>query len=253
MSSPSSPPLAERGAVRGTGMGLAVRGVSRRIGAAAATIVMMGLAVGQLMFAAGYSQTWTESFAQSQELRAGTVLRLQAPPAGMAAADLESASAARAVTGLAPTRTMSVSIGSEQANLMGIAPAAVAALALDGQGSIDTAALASAITPSTSLPQLPGEATTVTIDVGTSPAAAQAIWLADAWGRLEKLPLVPVPGEDGIADAELPEGGRAPWQLVAIDLVPIDDGMASTIAVTSVTTDAGAVSPLPTGTGGLQR
>ena len=186
--------LAERGAVRGPGMGLAVRGVSRRIGAAAATIVMMGLAVGQLMFAAGYSQTWTESFAQSQELRSGTVLRLQAPPSGMAPADLESASAANAVTGLASTRTMSVSIGSEQANLLGIAPAAVAALTLDGQDSIDTAALASAITPSTTLPQLPREATTVTVDVGTSPATAQAMWLADAWGRLEKLPLMPVPG-----------------------------------------------------------
>ena len=236
---------AERGAVRGTGMGLAVRGVSRRIGAAAATIVMLGLAVGQLIFAAGYSETWSESFTQAQELRAGSVLRLKAPPAGVAVADLESARAAKAVTGLAPVRTMSVGLGSEQADLVGVTPSALAALALDGRGTIETTVLADAIAPSSSLPELPGEATTVTIDVGTSPAVAQAVWLTDDWGRLEKLPLLPVAGEDATAYADLPEGGRAPWQLLAIDLVPMPGVPASTIALKSVTTDAGAVSPLP--------
>ena len=60
---------AERTAVRTTGTALTVRGVSRRLGAAAVTIVMVGLAVGQLVLAAGYSATWAESFTQAQELR----------------------------------------------------------------------------------------------------------------------------------------------------------------------------------------
>ena len=169
---------AERGAVRGTGTALAVRGVSRRIGAAAVTIVMMGLAVGQLMLAAGYSETWAESFTQAQELRAGAVLRLKAPASGLAGSDLESAASAAAVTDLAPVRTLSVSIGGEPANLMGVAPSAAAALMQDGHGLLDTSELTAAITPPAPLPQLPAEATTVTVDVGTSPAVAEALWLA---------------------------------------------------------------------------
>ena len=90
------------------------------------------------MFAAGYSATWAESFSQAQELRAGAVLRLKAPLSGLAHADLERAARRAAVTGLAPVRTMSVSIGGEQANLVGIAPSAIAALTQDGHGLIDT-------------------------------------------------------------------------------------------------------------------
>ncbi|WP_439593624.1 FtsX-like permease family protein [Microbacterium sp.] len=235
---------AERGAVRGTGRALAVRGVSRRIGAAAATIVMLGLAVGQLVVAAGYSATWSESFTQAQQLRSGSALRLQAPPGGMTAADLDTAAGAASVVGLAPVRTQSVTIGSEQAGLVGSTPAAIAELAEDGRDLIDTAALSEAIVAQTELPQLPGEATNVTIDVGTSPAEARSVWLVDAWGRLDEVPLSPAADQVGVASATLPLG-RAPWRLVAIDVVPLDGVAPTTVAVRSVTTDAGAVSPVP--------
>ena len=63
---------------------------------------------------------------------------------------------------------MSVSIGGEQADLLGIAPAAIAALTADGSGLIDPGALADAVTPPAPLPPLPAGATTLTVDVGAA-------------------------------------------------------------------------------------
>ena len=236
---------AERAAIRSTGLALAVRGVSRRIGTTTATIVMIGLAVGQLMLAAGYSATWSEAFTQAQELRAGTALRLKGPIAGSIDLDLDRAAGATDVTGLAPAHTISVSVGGEEASLLGVAPAAVAALTTDARGLIDPDALSAAITTPGSAAQLPADATTVTVDMGRSAAIAQSVWLADAWGRLENLTLTPSPQTPGISSAELPAVGRAPWQLVGIDLAPTDDAADAPIAVHAVTTDAGAVGPVP--------
>ena len=113
---PAARRAAERTATRTTGMALAVRGVSRRIGAAAATIVMIGLAVGQLIVAAGYSADLDAGFTQTQELRAGTVLRLTAGSAGIAQTDLDRAGAATAVPGSHPcTRCRSASAATGRA------------------------------------------------------------------------------------------------------------------------------------------
>ncbi|WP_457099442.1 FtsX-like permease family protein [Microbacterium sp. P5_E9] len=238
---------AERTATRTTGMALAVRGVSRRIGAAAAAIVMIGLAAGQLIVAAGYSATWSAAFTQTQELEAGTALRLAADFDGVAEADLDRAAAATDVVGLAPVHVVSFSIGGDRASLVGVAPAAIADLMADGRGLVDPVAVSVAI-PSPSAAILPDGATTVSVDVGSSPAIAESVWLTDAWGRLEKLTLTP--STPGVATAVLPSEGRTPWRLAAIDLAPTGDDAAATtdeslIAVESVTTDAGAVSPVP--------
>lgn len=240
------PPLAaivERAAIRTDGSALAVRGVARRIGAAGAAIVVIGLAVGQLAFAAGYGATWSESFAQTQELRAGTALRLEGPASGIADADLARAASAKGVVGVAPVRTASLSIGGEPIDLVGVASPAVATLAADGGRLIDPRALAAAVSPMTPLPLLPEGATTVTVDVGDSPAIATSVWLSDAWGRLQSVPLTSAGA--GVSTAAVPDEGRAPWHLAAVDLTPAATPTAGPIEVASLTTDAGDVDPLP--------
>lgn len=232
--------VAERRAARASGPAVAMRSVFRRASAASAAIVMVGLAVGQVVLAAGYGATWTHAFTQASSLQAGAALRLVAAPPGIDTVDLDRAKTASGVSGLAPVRTASVGAGGEQADLVAVAPRAIAALGSDGESLLDPDALAAAITPVGAQPLLPEGATRITVDVGASRASVHAVWLSDAWGRLHEVAMSEVGGVTTEATAQLP-AGTAPWRLAGVDLTPASADPEASVSIVSVSTDAGSV------------
>ncbi|WP_091707444.1 FtsX-like permease family protein [Microbacterium sp. cf046] len=240
---------AEAPAARGAGpvTVLAVRGVARRAESAAVPIVMVGLAVGQLIVAAGFGATWAGAFSQSQELRFGAALSLSGPSGGLTDADLDAVAAQNRL--VAPIRLDDVLIGGEHARLVGAAAGAVAELGLTGDGTVDPAALATAIAPDQDS-LLPEDATSISVSLAGADSAAISVWLSDAAGRLRDVSLETTPTSDGLVGTAPLPAGTAPWRLAAVDVTPAstDADIPGRLIVTSIETDAGALGMLPDST-----
>ncbi|WP_314508387.1 hypothetical protein [uncultured Microbacterium sp.] len=233
-------PFVVRGAAASSASGtaalsvLALRGLARRTEAAAVSIVIVALAVGQIVLAAGYGASWSSAFAQTQEVRSGAAVTLHGPSSSLSDAELD---AAAKVSAIAPVRTADVLLGGERVELLGIAAPALGSMGQRGDGAVDPEALAQAITP-TGGAVLPDAATRVGVELRGVSTAQVSIWLSDALGRLREVPTLTAPGEGGLeATADLPDG-EAPWRLAAIDVRSEASGPAS---VAGVSTDAGEI------------
>lgn len=221
-------PVAVRRPGRTAGLG-ARRGIVRRAGLVATSVIAVGLAVGQFAVAAGFAQTWRESFTQTQEMHAGTALRIT-DPGGLTD---EAVSIAATTGAVAPVRNDSATVGGESVEVVAVAPDALAQL-----GAVpDSATLARALTAA--LPELPAGAGVVMAEAdGGVPARLR---LSDGFGRVVTLELVP-----GMP-AAVPFTEHGPWRITAVDVTP--DAAASAVQLTRVTTDAGDVSLDGTWTG----
>ena len=218
---------------------LAVRGVARRATGTAVPIVMIGLAVGQLIVAAGYGASWSGAFTQSQELRFGAAVSMSGLAGGLSEADLDAATSASAV--VAPVRTGDLLIGGESAAVVGVSSRAVADLALSGGGTVDPDALATALM-TTSDAQLPDASTTISVAVSGTSDAGVSVWLSDSFGRLHAMALETERNADGLLGTAAMPDGAAPWTVAAVDVTPApttDAGAATPLIVTSIVTDAG--------------
>jgi hypothetical protein len=123
---------------------LVSRTMLRRLRLTVIPLVLCALVGGQFLIAASYSATWDSSFTQSRELRTGSTLSLSG--GRLDEAVIEHASAVPGVTAVAPIIVQNTLIGTQQASLVAATPAAVRSLAAQGNGLVDAALIADAMT-----------------------------------------------------------------------------------------------------------
>lgn len=219
-------PLVERAAARSRGLGgpLVARTLVRRLRLAAAPIVVCALAGGQLVTAAGYAATWSDSFAVTSELRAGAELRLTG--GGLSADIADAVGSMPSVDATAAVFVGSTGVGVDEAALVGIAPGALAEIPLTGEGALDRVGAASVLRAPDPALVFPADARALTVDasVGGLPTLPPAsVVLVDPLGVQRRVDLA-LSGESGYA-ADLPalpnvrSGG---WRIAAfeVDVTP---------------------------------
>lgn len=209
------------------------RQVARRLPIAAVAVLLVGLTVAQVVFAAAYSSTWTAMVTDSAALRAGADLRVDLQPAAATPATVAEAASVDGVDAAAPALVVPIEVGSTTAQLVAVPAAAIGTVVSAAGGIVDREALAAAVAPadgSVSADPLElgasASALRATISVSASrDGAAAAVVLAatvlDANGAAASFRLVGTPeGQpDGtvrvIAEAPLP-AGTGPWRLLAV-------------------------------------
>jgi cell division protein FtsX len=157
----------------------------------AAPIVVVALAAGSTLVAAGYAATWEESFERTAALRAGADLSIRAGAAGISAPAIDEVAALPGVTALAAVHDENLQIGSENGSILAASPDAVAELALSGD-AFDGPAIAEAMRGEVPGPVLPAEAgeATLTVEVsGFGVIPTIALQVSDAAGVLRSVPL----------------------------------------------------------------
>lgn len=226
-------PLVERAASADAGVTrvLTARNVSRRLQFAATPIVLVGLACGQVVLAAGYDSTWSTSYDTTAQLRRGAPVQVQFGRDGADAAGLDAVAAAPGVTASAPVASENVSVGTEFATLIAASAPIVATIANTGLGVFDRDAAASLIEPAPWSPRLPDGQSLVLVTSGSPPAGA-TVHLVDDAGRLSSVPLRPDP--DGSFEAELPEPSLGAWSIEAVDFAQTPALRLESIAVDGV-------------------
>jgi len=216
---PLAAPLTERAARRSTGVtrALVTRTLIRRLGIATTPLVVIGLAVGQVVIAAGYAQTWDDSYTVTSQLGAGSALRLAASPGDLTGARVQSVVDGENVTAIAPVFQDTVVIGLDSAALLGVAPSAVRDLATGASGRFDSALAAESITGAEPL-ALPEDASGVRASVRTRGLAdepALAVLLSDEYGALRTVAM------DEQYTATLPTldpGVPGTWRITGFDV-----------------------------------
>lgn len=227
---------------------LAARTLARRRSTALTPFVLCALAFGQLVIAAGYAQTWGDSYETAQQLRTGSAVRVTAGPRVLTEPLLDRIASAEHVDGIANLRNYAVSISALSGQLVAVAPAAIEALA--SAPGLDAAQLADAISMDPPGPTLPAGAAELRVEVttiGLDEPPAATVLLTSPWGATHSLDLVP--DATGYT-AELPASRDADaegWRITAIDFalppldaVPVDEQQEpprQSLTITGVTTD----------------
>jgi hypothetical protein len=228
-------PVAARAAERRIRRGsitalLATRTLARRGALAAAPLVATATAVGALVIAAGYSGTWASSFDLTTSLRAGAALHVSADRPGLPAETVDRLSELPGVSALAPFDRQPLAIGSDEGELLAIAPDALAALAAPRAGDLDRAAVADALRVTLPGPVVPESTRRVELDVRTTLLAEPptlTIRAVDALGVERALPFDPAiddgvdPGDPGAHRyryvASIPDDLAGPLRVLALD------------------------------------
>jgi ABC-type lipoprotein release transport system permease subunit len=210
-----------------------VRQVARRLPIAAVAVLLVGLTVAQVVFAAAYSSTWTAMVTDSAALRAGADLRVDLQPAAATPATVAEAASVDGVDAAAPALVVPIEVGSTTAQLVAVPAAAIGTVVSAAGGIVDREALAAAVAPADgSVSADPLELgvsasalrATISVSASRDGAAAAVVLTAtvlDANGAATSFRLVGTPeGQpDGtvrvIAEAPLP-AGTGPWRLLAV-------------------------------------
>lgn len=241
-------PAAERSARRTTGVSTALVSwtLVRRLGIASTPLVVIGLAVGQVVIAAGYSQTWDDSYSVTSQLRAGSDLRLSASPGDLTGDRIEAVIDGENVTAIAPVFQDTVVVGLDSAALVGVAPSALRDLATGASGRFDGASAAESITGGVPALALPDGSTGVRATVQTEGLGAPPaldLLLADEYGSMRTVPM------DGLYRATLPPldpGVPGTWHVTGFDislqtgaLGEVDQKKPPRVEITGLSTDDG--------------
>jgi ABC-type lipoprotein release transport system permease subunit len=232
--------LDERSSRRaGVARTLASRTVSRRLQLVAAPIVVVAVACANLVLAAGYATTWSDSFAQATELRAGAPVHVTTGSPGFSSDVIDRVTALPGVDGAAPLHVETLQLGNETGSILGVAPAALAELATTASGSFDREKLAGQIAMDIAGPDLPVGTTRVELDTFLtkfSLTPTVTFYISDALGVMRELELE---GSDGAPPddkgtrpvtyaADVPDALLAapgPWRILAIDVVAARDAV----------------------------
>ena len=215
---------------------LATRTVSRRLQLVAAPIVVVAVACANLVFAAGYATTWSDSFSQTSELRAGAPVHVTTGPPGFSSEMIDDVLALPGVAGAAPLHVESLTLGNETGSVLAVTPAVLAQLATTASGSFDREALAEAIAMDIPGPVVPvgtsGIRLTAALD-GFAVTPAVALHIADAHGVMRVLELDDAAGcrrdagltaFEGDVPAEWADA-PGPWQILAVDVIASGDAV----------------------------
>jgi hypothetical protein len=212
---------------------LATRTVSRRLQLVAAPIVVVAVACANLVFAAGYATTWSDSFTQTSELRAGAPLHVTTAPPGFSSTLIDDASALPGVTAAAPLHVETLTLGNETGSVLAVAPAVLAQVATTASGSFDRKALAEAIAMDIPGPQIPigttGVRLTATLQ-GFAETPAITLRVADAQGVLRVLDLDRIATESDMTvyEGDVPDeliDAPGPWRIMALDVKASGDAV----------------------------
>jgi hypothetical protein len=238
--------VAGRGSIAGQ---LAVRTVARRASLAIAPLVVVSLATGSIVVAAAYSATWTRAFDITGALRAGADVHVTSRIDGIGPTALADVTAVPEVDLAAPVEVQPLSLGGESGSIVGVSPAAVAAIATSASGTFDPAGAADAIRAGGPAPEFPADSTglelTARLTEFRSPPSA-SLWIVDDLGILREVPMTRTSDELSIDNvtfaADLPSlgsvSGVAP-RIMAINVgIPeaaIDGDMFGRMTVTSIT------------------
>jgi hypothetical protein len=227
-------PITERIAGRRLGANrvLAARSITRRLAIGSTPLLVVALAGGSLVFAAGYSASWDASFTASQELRAGSATRVVVGHGAAAGPTLDVVAATPGVSGVAPLDSGEVKVAGGYASVIGVAPAALEQLAADAGGAIDPAAMAGPIAVELHQPPIPGTPGPFILSVtstGLQTDPHLSLWIANDAGVMRQVsleldtPSSPAtasgPGAPASYLGTLPPlvGASGDWRLAAID------------------------------------
>ncbi len=214
---------------------LAARTVSRRLQLVAAPIVVVAVACANLVFAAGYATTWSDSFAQTSELRAGAPVHVTTGPPGFSSELIDDVAAMPGVVAAAPLHVETLTLGNETGSVLAVTPAVIAGLATTASGAFDREALADAIAMDIPGPEVPagtsGLRLTAALD-GFAELPAVAFHIADAHGVMRVLDLEgdAADSDDGLTvfEGEVPAAwvdAPGPWRILAIDVFASGDAV----------------------------
>jgi hypothetical protein len=194
---------------------LVVRGAFGRGALSAVPVLVVAVALGHAVFAAGYAATWDRIAAADAAAANGAALRVS-QGSGLPDTVLPLVLDTPGVQTAAPVRTRSVSLASASATVLQVSAPAVAALA--AMTEQDRARVAAGIRPA----EAPGAAATgpVRVEVGGADAGRVArvhAWFVDAYGCLTD---TEADVRDGVAAPVAPPGcgPDAQSRLVALDL-----------------------------------
>lgn len=248
LAAPLATPLIERAARGSVGVGRATvsRTLVRRPAIAATSVVVIALATGQIVLAAGYEQTWNNAYTLTTELRSGSQLRLSGTGDDLAPERIDALVGGGAISAVAPVFRDTIVVGLDAASLVGVAPSALRDLATGASGLFDragTAELIAADLPGTIIPEgATSLRATVRAD-GVDGPIEVSILLADEYGTTRTVPT------DADRRADIPPlapGVPGAWRFAGIDItvptVPygsVDPEKPPTIEVTSIETDDG--------------
>ena len=213
---------------------LATRTVSRRLQLVAAPIVVVAVACANLVVAAGYATTWSDSFAQTSELRAGAPVHVTTGPPGFSGEAIGGVVALPGVLGAAPLHVESTQLGNDTVSVLGVTPEVLATLATTASGSFDREAIAEAIAMDIPGPTVPEGTTGIRLTTrltGFGETPVVAFHIADAHGVLRLLSLdeISTPGDLTIYESEVPAewvDAPGPWQILAIDITASGDAVS---------------------------
>jgi hypothetical protein len=229
-------PLAERIASRRLDADrvLAARSIARRLSIGTTPLLVAALATGGLVVAGGYSASWQASFTSTQELGAGTSTRVTLPPGAALGASLDAIAGTPGVTGLAAVAEGEIKVAGDYAAVLGIAPAALAALAVDADGVIDPRGMADSIDVEFPRPTFAGDGP-IAITVGTEGLPVDpelSLWVTNDDGLLREVPV----------ELDTASGADSPARYTGTLPAPVRAGATWRLAAVDLTTGPGAVS-----------
>lgn len=236
--------LRERWGARGdAGRFLSAVGATRRPLALGATVVLVGAAAGQLLFAAMYQTTWDSASRTAVALQEGATHRIAGDGDDLTPAVLDRVVAVSAGAGAAPVWSANTSIAARSASLVTAARAALAALADPAVPDLDR--LVAALRAEAPGPEVARGATTLRVEVGATDAeaAAASVVLLDDWGRITAV----APGADGAFTIPLvTTGAEGRWRVAAVELaVQTPAAFGALVSIDAMTADG---DPLDLGT-----
>ena len=214
--------LVERRAVERAGFArvLSARTLSRRSAIALTPFVLVALACGQLVIAAGYSQTWDDSFTAARQLRTGAETRVTGGRLAITPAVMERITATDGVTGVAPVYENATAISANASYSFAIAPSALAELALADDAILDRDAMADAIAVTSPGAPLPSSATRIDLDVtasGFTSLPTARLLLSSPWSDLRAVDLTATGDSYSAEVPALPSGMTGSWQLMGVE------------------------------------
>gem|GEM_PF-742868 len=235
-------PLAERSATKSVGFTrpIITRSIARGIRLAAAPLVVSALAVGQIVLAAGYAQTWNESYTATTELRSGSSVRLIGSGDLLSPTVIDGVAATKGVTSVAAVTTQVVNVGADEATLVSVTPQALASLGTSGAGIIEPSSLSKDVTAKAPGTVLPQAATGLQLSIATVALRSTPVvtaLLTDSLG----VPRTATFADDGSGKftatlPRLPAGEAEGWRLIGFDtsVDPLTGGARPSLTITAI-------------------
>jgi len=174
-----------RSARRGVRRLLAARTVARRPALVAAPLLVVALATGSLVAAAGYEATWGGAFDAAGRLRTGADVHVSMDAPGIPARVVDDLASAPGVENVAPAIVQKLQFGSGSGTLVAVAPATLVRSAAVSSDALDSAAIADALKIAPVGPEVPPGSRELRLTTSTEgfavPPSLEAI-LRDGYG-----------------------------------------------------------------------